>query len=135
MGGDFMIKVNRKLVLLLILVLIVSVLGGCGSKQEAPEGVDQEFYDDMVDCLKKLQKYRDDEDKNGSDIVQDYLENKIWLTSAEREIIEAIDDMYFEVWFYSIADDPNEHIVKNKIKKVAVLMDMELNMKKLLEKK
>lgn len=128
-----MYKVNRKLILLLILVLVTSILSGC--KAKPPEGVNQDFYDDMVECLKKLEKHRDDKEKNGYDVVQDYLENKVWLASAEKEIIEAIDDMYFEVWFYSIADDPNEHIVKNKIKMVAVLMDMELNMKKLIDKK
>lgn len=126
-------KINRKLILMLVLVLIVGALSGC--KAKPPEGVNQDFYDEMIDCLKKLEKHRDNEDKNGSDIVQDYLENKIWLTSAEREIIEAIDDMYFEVWFYSIADDPNEHIVKHKIKMVAALMGVKLDIKKLINKK
>lgn len=128
-----MLKVNRKIILLLVLVLSISFLAGC--KKTPPKDVSQDFYDDMIDCLKKLKKYKDDNDKNGIDIVKEYLDNKIWLTQAERDIIVAVDDMYFEVWFYHIAEDPNEHIVKNKIKTVAALMDVSLDIDKLIAKK
>lgn len=131
-----MFKVDKKLILLLILVLTMGTLGGCDSTpKEIPDGVSEDFYDDMIACLKKLEKYRDNEDKNGKDVIQDYLDNKVWLSSKEEEIIKAIDDMYFDVWFYHIADEPNEHMVKNAINEVADLMNIKIDTKKLINKK
>ena len=128
-----MTKTNKKLILLLVLVLTISTLVGC--KKDAPSDVTQEFYDDMLDCFKKLEKHKDDKEKNGSDKIKEYLDNKIWLTHAEQEIIEAIDDMYFDVWFYYNSKEPNIHMVKDKIRKVADLMEVEIKSDKFITKK
>ena len=53
-----MVKVNKKLILMLILVLSISVLSGCNEQLKAPDGVDQELFDDMIVILGKLEKDR-----------------------------------------------------------------------------
>lgn len=86
-----MLKSNRKLILLLALILIVGILGGCSNtSKEIPQGVSEEFYDDMISCFKKLEKYKDNDKKNGKEVIQDYLDNKIWLSHEEKKIIEII---------------------------------------------
>ena len=46
---------NKRLILLLIFVLTMGILVGCSKSIKAPEGVDQEFYDDMIIILNKLE--------------------------------------------------------------------------------
>lgn len=121
---------NRKLILLLILVLISSIITGCQNK--APEGVGQDFYDDMLECLTKLEKYKGDEDNNGIGVIENYMENKIWLSTKEQEIIEAVDDMYFWVWLYHNDKDTNRMIVRDSIKNATYLLGIDINIDKLI---
>ena len=125
-----MSKSNVKL--LLIIILTLSVIVGCDTQtKNIPEGVSEEFYDDMVECFKKLEKHKDNDDKNGRDVVQDYLDNQIWLSSTEKEIIKAVDGMYFEVWFYHMATEPDKHVLRYSIQKASELMGIEIDSKKI----
>jgi len=124
---------NKKIVLLLVLILIVSIFTGCQAK--APEGVGQDFYEDMVECLQKLEKYKGDKENNGSDIIENYMKNKTWLTAKEQEIIEAIDEMYFWVWLHYNDKDTNIMIVRNEVMNVAHLLGININFDKFIVNK
>ena len=131
-----MIKINRKLISLLILMIAMSIIVGCSDTQKAPEGVDQEFYDDMVECLKKLQKHKGDEEKNGIDVVEKYLDNKTFLsTTKEVKIIEAVDELYFYVWLYHSETGTERLMVKEKIQTVSDLMELDIDINKIIPKK
>lgn len=62
-------KWNKRLILLVILVLVVGVLGGC--KKKAPEGMSQGFYDDTIQCAKDLEKIIKNTTKK--DIDEDFI--------------------------------------------------------------
>lgn len=130
-----MFKVDKKLILVLILVLGIGILAGCSSQQKAPEGVSQDFYDDMVSCLKKITKHRDNDEKNGIDIVKEYKENKLWLNATEKEIIGAVSDMYLWVWLYYNGENPDRMIVRDTIVTVNNLMDIDIDIDKIVPKK
>ncbi len=123
----------RKIVsTLLIMVFISSFLIGCQSKK--PEGVNQEFYDDMIECLKKLEKSKGDEENNGSDVVKKYIDDKVWLSTKEVEIVEAVDELYFWVWMYYNGTSKNRMVVINEIGKVSELMNLDININKIIPK-
>lgn len=131
-------KMNKKLILLIILVLIMGISVGCSKTPKAPEGVNQEFYDDMIDCLKKLEKHKGDKEKNGIEVIKDYKDNKLWLTVKEEKIIEAVDDLYFSVWSYHIEEDTTSKdrlMLIDDINKVSELMELDIDTKKLAPKK
>lgn len=112
---------NKKMVLLVLALCVSMTLAGCGSKQKAPEGVGQDFYDDMIECLKLLEKHKGNDDKNGVEIINNYKENKLWLSPAEREIVEAVSDMYFWVWLYYDSDNDQTMIARDTIMTVSNL--------------
>lgn len=123
---------KKNIILLLILVLIVGILSGCQKEIKAPEGVDQEFYDDMVLILEKLEKTKGELDTdNGEKELEEYLENKLWLQPKEVAIVEAIDDLHFWVWFYNDAKEDielsDELSLKDKIRTVSELMELEID--------
>lgn len=118
--------------ILLVMVFIFSFLTGCQSKK--PEGVNQEFYDDMIECLKKLEKAKGDKDNNGSDVVKKYIDDKVWLNTKEVEIVEAVDELYFWVWMYYNGTSKNRMLVINEIGKVSELMNLDININKIIPK-
>lgn len=129
-----MFKFNKKLILMIIFILTIGILVGCSSQPKAPEGVNQEFYDDMVECLKKLAKHKNDDENNGIDVVEHYLEYESFLnTTKEVKIVKAMDDLYFwvDLYYYSA---PEYSIVKSKVQDVAELMEIEIDIDKLLAK-
>jgi hypothetical protein len=136
MEGDIFMK-RKKLILLLVFALIISILSGCSEAPKAPEGVSQEFYDDMLDVLKKLEKTKDKEstnEENGKDIIDKYKKDKLWLQPKEQEIIDAIDDMHLMVRLYYASDTANDMIVKHDINLVAELMELDIDVDKLMKK-
>lgn len=124
---------NKKILFLVFVLCVSAMFIGC--KRKAPEGITQEFYDDMIISLKKLEKEKGNKETNGYDEVKRYLDNKIWLTHKEQETIEAIDDMYFWVWFYYNTDDAEALVVKSKIRDVVGLMELNINVDKIIIKK
>ena len=127
-------KVNKKLILMLILVLSISVLSGCNEQLKAPDGVDQELFDDMIVILGKLEKTKGKLDTdNGKKELEEYLENKLWLDYREVEIVEAIDDLHFWVFFYDDVKEDKELSddlsLKSKIKTVSELMGFDIEEK------
>lgn len=124
-------KVNKKLILMLIFVLIIGVLSGCEEQLKAPEGVDQEFFDDMIVILGKLEKTKGKLDTdNGEKELDEYLENKLWLTNKEVEIVEAISDLHRWVWIYNDVKEEKELKddlkLKSKIETVSELMNFDI---------
>lgn len=129
-----MIKVNKKLILLLVLVLVIGVLSGCDKQIKAPEGVDQEFFDDMIIILGKLEKSEGELDTdNGKKELEEYLESKLLLKYKEVEILEAINDLHFWVWFNGNIKEEKELKdnlrLKDKIKTVSELMGIDVGNK------
>lgn len=126
-----MLKINRRLVLLLILVIAMAISVGCSKSQKAPEGISQEFYDDMIEVLKKLEKTKGEIDTdNGEDIIKEYRENETWLAIKEKDILNDIEDLHFWVWFYnnkeSESDLKDELMIRDKLRRVSTLMDLEI---------
>lgn len=135
-----MLKINRRLILLLILVLTMGTLVGC--KKQAPEGISQDFYDDMIEVLDKLKKTKGElNTDNGEDIIKKYKDSKIWLNSNEKDILDAMSDLHFWVWRYhtdNVEKDEdsklkNKLIILDNIKTLSSLMDLDINEKKLLK--
>ena len=116
---------------MLILVLIIGVLSGCEEQLKAPEGVSQEFLDDMIVILGKLEKTKGKLDTdNGEKELDEYLENKLWLTNKEVEIVEAINDLHRWVWIYNdVKEEKNlkdDLKLKSKIETVSELMNFDI---------
>lgn len=103
--------------------------------KQHPEGVGQDFYDDMIECLKLLEKHKGNDDKNGIETINNYKENRLWLSPAEREIVEAVSDMYFWVWLYYDSDNDQTMIARDTIMTVSNLMGVNIDVNKLLQKK
>mgnify|MGYP001164608904 FL=1 len=137
-------KVNKKLKLMLILVLVIGVLSGCGKQAKVPEGVNQEFYDDMIECSEGLIKTI----KNAkitslleSDIlnneyyskIQEYMNNTDGLTLIEQNILTSIENLYFHVAMqYDGAELSDE--IKEYAQTFSKLMEMEVDVNNLLLK-
>ena len=127
-------KVNKKLILMLILVLTMGLLSGCNEQLKAPDGVDQDFFDDMIVILEKLEKTKGKLDTdNGEKELEEYLENKLWLDYKEVEIAEAINDLHRWVWLYNDVKEEKELKddlkLKSKIKDVSELMGFDIEKK------
>ena len=125
---------NKKLILIVAMILILGVLSGCNEQLKAPEGVDQDFFDDMIVILEKLEKTKGKLDTdNGEKELDEYLENKLWLDYKEVEIVEAIDDLHFWVFFYDDVKEDEEFSddlsLKSKIKDVSELMGFDIGEK------
>lgn len=130
-----MFRVDKRFILLLVVILFVGVLSGCSSPPKAPEGVDQEFYEDMVKSLKKLEQYKGDRDKNGLDVVEKYHNNKVFLKEKEEKIIEAVNDLYLWVWMYHEFSDTKITTVEYGVENVVKLMDLNIDLDKLTSNK
>ncbi len=144
-------RLNRKIILGIVLLLILSVLGGCKSKP--PEGVGQEFYDDMVSASKELIKIirnakeidvLDNDFFKSKSYVKIYEYDKYkydFLTLIEQNILDTIDDLYLTSILYHNAIQNNKGTVsyyeKDIIKLTKTfsnLMEIELDVNKILLK-
>lgn len=137
-------KTNRILILLLILVLIIGILMGCSKTPKAPEGVGQDFYDDMLDCSEDLIKvvknakttFIADSDilkSDGYNKIKTYIESEEKLTLLERNILSTIEELYFKVAMYH-----DGSAIESDIKDLATtfsnLMEIEFDANKVLLK-
>ncbi len=122
----------KRLIMILLVLSMVIVLIGCDNKNQVPDGVGQDFYNDMINCLKKLEKYKDNEDKNGRAVVDEYLENKIWLSATEKEIIESMDETYFWIWMYYNTEGDNVFLVRNHIINTTSLLGVKTDINKFI---
>ena len=132
-----MIKINRKLTLLLVFMMIIGVLAGCVSKSNAPEGIGQDFYRDMIGSLNKLAKYKGDDSKNGFDIIEKYKENDIWLQPREKETIKEMKDVYFWVWMNSeehLKNEKNKMIAREHLMTIEKLLEIDIDLSKYIDK-
>ena len=132
-------NINRILVLLLILILTMAILVGCGDSKKAPEGVSQDFYDDMVGILKEMEKAKRDDiidiDDGKIDI---YKEERVFLTLKEEDILDNVSDLQFWAWLYD--DDGDDKIqdklrVARSVENISRLMEVDINLKKILNKR
>lgn len=136
-------KVNKKIILMLFLVLIMGISVGCRKTQNAPEGVSQEFYDDMVNISEKLiktVKNAKNTSIENSDILKDdgygkivqYIEDSD-LTLIEYTIANTLEDIYFKVAMYHDGI-PLEEDIKELVQSFSELMNMEFEANKILLK-
>lgn len=114
----------KKITLLLLIIVLIFNLVGCGDKLELPEGVEnEEFYKDMIKCLDLTKKALKDKNMKYVDDMHDIIlsyaldenKNNIELTDKESEImkkmatlhlnLETYLDVYFEV------DDINVNVL------------------------
>lgn len=144
-------RLNRKIVLGIILLLIIGVL--CGCKSKPPEGVGQEFYDDMILASEELIKII----RNTKEI--DVLDNDFFksrsyvriyeydkyeyelLTLIEQNILNTIDDLYLTSILYHNAIQNNKGTMSYYEKDIirltetfSNLMEIELDVNKILLK-
>ncbi len=144
-----MLRLNKKIIMGIVLLLVLSILGGCKSKP--PEGVGQEFYDDMISASEELIKTiriakiitLSDNDilktKNYTRICEYNKYEYDSLTLVEQNILNAINDLYFtSVLYYDdiYNDIGRKDVYKKDIKKLAKtfsnLMGIELDANKIL---
>ena len=132
-----MIKVNKRLILLLVLVLAIGTLSGCGSKK-IPEGVGQEFYDDMIFVLDDISKtilatkvgdslldaFLSSE---GLSIIGDYEDKEDTLTIKELSIVDNLRVLYINLEMYhnNVLD---KDIVIQKIEDVSKLLEIDIDL-------
>ena len=132
-------NINRILVLSLILILTMAISVGCGESKKAPEGVSQDFYDDMIDVLKQIEKINSDVDWEGSGIdkIDEYKEVKNLLTPKEETILDNIDSLWLWVSIYKGGDQSkleDSLRVTRYVEDVEALLDIDINLKKILKK-
>ena len=141
-----MIKWNRKLILLLVLVLIVTILSGC--KNKAPEGINQEFYKNIVNTSNEIMKEipnikKEDVINNTTVKFQSYSEfcDKYYsdyesgsLTIAEEKAFKALISTVLYVntdlrLHYEKGEEfPSKNTV-DKIEKLAELLEIDIEYK------
>lgn len=141
-------KVNRRLILLIILVLTMAISVGC-SKAKKTEGVSQEFYDDMIFVSENLIKSTREAkvfDLDKSDIlngkgyekISKYEEDYSQLNNIEKSIFDTIDELYFltAIYYDMYYKDltPPDKDVKQSAETFAKLMEIEVDVDKLILK-
>lgn len=137
-------KMNRMSLLLLILVLIMGISAGCSKTPKAPEGVGQDFYDDMLDCSEDLIKvvknakitFIADSDilkSDGYNKIKTYIESEEKLTLLERNILSTIEELYFKVAMYydGVATESD---IKDLATTFSSLMEIKFDVDKVLLK-
>lgn len=130
-------KWNKRLILLLILVLIISVLSGCGSKK-VPEGVSKEFYNDMIfvlsDMSKTISKTKSNDSlldaflsSEGLSMLGDYEDKSSTLTIKESSIVDNLKVMYINLEMYhnNVLD---KDTVKQKIEEISKLLELDIDL-------
>lgn len=135
-----MLKSNKKLILMLALILIVGVLGGCNKK--APEGFTQEFYDDIVfttkDVIKTIKNVTIDDMENDTIINSDsylkfcekYYDNNS-LTVTEQNAFSSLSKIiiYCEInfkYYHKHGEMPSNKDLEEEIDKFSDLIDFEI---------
>lgn len=138
-------KVNRRLILLIILVLIMGISVGCSKTPKAPEGVSQEFYDDMIfiskDMIKTVRNMKDPDPSNGDlkqsegrDRLLDYKYELIdSLTLTEKTIVEELYEIYFLLSLHTNEIYKDEEITE-AVETFSNLMEIEFDVDKILLK-
>lgn len=131
---------NKRVVLLVLILCISIVFVGC--KKKAPEGVSQDFYDDMVkysDELIKIVKNAKTTTLTESDILENeyyegvvgYTDNIEDLTLLERQILESIEKLYFYAAMQCDGARLNEEITE-EAKTFSKLMEIDFDVDDLL---
>lgn len=96
-----MIKINKKVILMIILVLMVGILGGCS--EELPEGIESnkfvkdvnEVYDFVLKSMSQEQYYKDDIDKILDKMKKEEYQEK--LNDYELSIYELLSEVLVDV--------------------------------------
>lgn len=95
-------KMNKKLILLLVLVLITSVLGGCSNTPKAPDNFDKDLWKDSVKIVSIIYKTYEKDDNfsvKDEDLIEAYFDTyqgRQYNNSSEYEIIKLIQNLYKE---------------------------------------
>ena len=118
---------KRKLALLLVFVLMVGILGGCSKK--APEGVSQAFYDDMLECIKKVNK---PEGANGYKHIVKYKKVEDTLSEREQKILKSMSSIYMYVSLNDGASNTFDDKAKEQLEVFARLMDIDIKVDKII---
>lgn len=128
---------NKRLILLLVLALAIGILGGCSSKK-IPEGVGQEFYDDMIfvldDMSKTTLKTKVGDSlldaflsSEGLIMIGEYEDKEDTLTIKELSIVNNLRVLYINLEMYhnNVLD---EDTVKQKIEDISKLLEIDIDL-------
>ena len=104
-------KINKRVILLLVAVLIVGILVGCSNKQKTPEGISEEFYNNIIKTSNDL--YKEVKNIKKEDVVDETLvkfnsyteflekyhdaEKNGSLSSAENTAFDVLTSIVFEI--------------------------------------
>lgn len=132
-------KMNKKLILLIILVLIMGISVGCSKTPKAPEGVSQEFYDDMIFILNDLSKTITNTkvkdslldvflNSEGIKKVGEYKRSVDELSLKESSIIENISNLYvyLEMYYNGISE---EDVIEDSVNAISDLLEINIDLK------
>lgn len=128
---------NKKLILLLVLMLIASLMVSC--KKKAPDGISQKFYDDMIFSLNDLSKTITNT-KTGNNLldaflnseglqrVGEYKRGKNELSLKESSIVDNITDLYvyLEMYYNGILEEDK---IKDCVNNISDLLEVDINLK------
>lgn len=96
-GGENM-KVNRKLILLLVFVMIIGILGGCAESGELPDGIENKrFFKDFSSTygtiMRSMRDHSYNEDKVNESLAKlnSYVDNKK-LNDYEILIVNTLNE-------------------------------------------
>lgn len=131
-------KWNKRLILLLVLVLITGVLGGCGKKQAVPEGISKEFHSDMIFILNDMSKTTlktkvGDSlldaflSSEGLSMIGEYEDKEDTLTIKELSIVDNLRVLYINLEMYH-NDVLDKDTVKQKIEDVSQLLEIDIDL-------
>lgn len=95
-------KWNKRLILILVIILFTSVLGGCSKTPKVPDGFDKDLWENSVKVISIIQKtYKDDnnfsvEDEDKIEEYFDIYQGRRYDNKKEYEMIKSIQNLYKE---------------------------------------
>lgn len=113
-----MFKVDKKLILLLILVLTMGILGGCEKTQKTPDGFDEDLWRDSVKVVKIIYDTYEKENNfsvEDENTIKDYIEtykDRAYNTTNEPKLINRINKVYESYTEYLISKKINSYFLE-----------------------
>lgn len=121
--------------IIVMLICLMMVVGGVGCSKDIPEGVSEEFYDDMVselkiymDCLESKNFDYEITDKKLEKRLKYYIDNKSELTDKELEIYNA--SLSFGATVYAYTKNLDDKIFRDEVmiagKEIISLLNLDI---------
>lgn len=128
-------KINRKLILILVLIVCMGIVGGCS---KTPDNFDKDLWQDSMKVVKILYTtYERDNNFSVKDekVIEEYFEvykNRGYDNIDELALIKKISEVYKSYTTYTLSviyKDEEKEILDVKIAELQVLLDKIQNIK------